>query len=110
MMVDSILGADGILRTPVEHYDTLKDVEQDPYGARLSIQQQADEITRLRAQLAAAEADKLAAITKAVNEKLERALNSILFEAEAYREMGFLDAAQSLNMIAGDIFEMTEPE
>lgn len=55
-----IRGSDGVLRTPDEHYDTPRDVEQDPYGAHLAIHLQAAEIADLRAQLAAAEAEKMA--------------------------------------------------
>ena len=60
----NIRGTDGVLRTPEEHYDTQGAVEQDPYGAHLAIQIQAAEIADLRAQLAAAEADKLAAMER----------------------------------------------
>ena len=39
-MIDGLYvrGDDGVIRSLDEHYDTQKDVEQDPYGAWLAIQ------------------------------------------------------------------------
>ena len=46
-----VKGPDGVTRTLDEHYDTQKDVEQDPYGAWLAIQNQATRIAELEASL-----------------------------------------------------------
>ncbi len=46
-----IKGPDGIVRGLDEHYDTPKDIEQDPYGAHLAIQDLWEERERLRAAL-----------------------------------------------------------
>ena len=54
----NVKGPDGITRSLSEHYDGQKDVEQDPYGAWLAIQNQAARIEALEARVAAA--DKLA--------------------------------------------------
>lgn len=61
-----VIGPDGIRRTLDEHYDCQKDVEQDPYGAWLAIQN-LSEIARMvldlheRATAAEAERDALKA-------------------------------------------------
>lgn len=46
----NVKGIDGILRPLDEHYDGLKDVESDPYGAWLAIQNQAARIAELEAE------------------------------------------------------------
>ena len=51
-----VKGIDGILRPLSKHCDSKGDVEQDPYGAWLAIQNQATEIERLRARVAELEA------------------------------------------------------
>lgn len=45
-----VKGPDGVTRTLDEHYDTQKDVEQDPYGAWLAIQNQATRVAELEAK------------------------------------------------------------
>ena len=40
----TVLGPDGIKRGYGEHYDTMRDVEQDPCGAHQAIQKLADRI------------------------------------------------------------------
>lgn len=57
-----VKGVDGVIRSLNEHYDTLRDVDQDPYGAWLAIQNQADRIEALEARIA--KADALLRITK----------------------------------------------
>ena len=49
-----VKGIDGILRPLSKHCDSKGDVEQDPYGAWLAIQNQATEIERLRRTIDAA--------------------------------------------------------
>lgn len=49
----SVKGPDGITRSLSEHYDGMKDVEQDPYGAWLAIQNQAARIEALEQDLKA---------------------------------------------------------
>jgi NAD(P)H-dependent FMN reductase len=51
-----VIGPDGIMRSLSEHYDEQRDVEQDPYGAWLAIQNQADRIEELEARIAKADA------------------------------------------------------
>ncbi len=46
-----VKGPDGVTRNLDEHYDTQKDVEQDPYGAWLAIQNQAASIDELEAEV-----------------------------------------------------------
>jgi predicted enzyme involved in methoxymalonyl-ACP biosynthesis len=48
-------GVDGICPSYDEHYDTVKEVVADPYGAWDAIQKQANRIERLEAELIAAE-------------------------------------------------------
>jgi hypothetical protein len=48
------VGGDGIRRSFDEHYDTIIDVERDPWGAVLAINKQARRIEELEAALAAA--------------------------------------------------------
>ena len=43
----TVLGVDGIRRSFGEHYDTLKEVEQDPTGAMWAIHKQAERIEEL---------------------------------------------------------------
>lgn len=50
----TVLGVDGIRRSFGEHYDTLKEVEQDPTGAMWAIHKQADRIEELETQLSEA--------------------------------------------------------
>ena len=45
------VGADGIRRSFDEHYDTVMDVEQDPWGAMLAIHKQARRIEELEAEI-----------------------------------------------------------
>jgi len=46
-----VMGPDGIERDLNEHYDTMMDVEQDPFGAHEAIQNLWDERERLRAAM-----------------------------------------------------------
>lgn len=73
-----VRGIDGIIRSLNEHYDGQRDVEQDPYGAWLAIQNQAAEITRLRAKL-----EKADALADAVDSDIPRTIAKAL---RAYRE------------------------
>ena len=50
----TVLGVDEIRRSFDEHYDTIKDVEQDPTGAMWAIHKQADRIEELETKLAKA--------------------------------------------------------
>jgi len=50
----TVLGVDGIRRSFGEHYDTIREVEQDPTGAMWAIHKQADRIGELEAKLAKA--------------------------------------------------------
>jgi hypothetical protein len=45
------VGVDGIRRSFDEHYDTVRDVEQDPWGAMLAIHKQARRIEELEAEI-----------------------------------------------------------
>jgi hypothetical protein len=56
LMTDELteVGADGIRRSFDEHYDTFKDVEQDPTGAMWAIHKQAIRIEELEAAANAA--------------------------------------------------------
>ena len=47
----TVVGVDGIRRSFGEHYDTIKDVEQDPTGAMLAIYKQARRIEELEAEI-----------------------------------------------------------
>jgi hypothetical protein len=62
-MTDELIevGGDGIRRSFDEHYDTVIDVERDPWGAVLAINKQARRIEELEAALAAAYAVACAA-------------------------------------------------
>jgi hypothetical protein len=48
------VGGDGIRRSFDEHYDTIRDVREDPTGAMWAIHKQARRIEELEAALAAA--------------------------------------------------------
>ena len=48
-----ITGPDGVPRDPDEHYDSQRDVEQDPFGAHLTIQSLWEDNKRLRDALEA---------------------------------------------------------
>ena len=48
----AVIGVDGIRRSFDEHYDTIREVEQDPTGAMWAIHKQADRIGELEAKLA----------------------------------------------------------
>jgi len=50
----TVAGVDGICPSYDEHYDTVKEVVADPYGAWDAIQIQADRIEELEAKLAIA--------------------------------------------------------
>jgi 23S rRNA G2069 N7-methylase RlmK/C1962 C5-methylase RlmI len=50
----TVAGVDGIRRSFDEHYDTVKEVVADPYGAWDAIQEAADRIEELEAKLAKA--------------------------------------------------------
>ena len=50
----TVLGVDGIRRSFDEHYDTMMEVEQDPTGAYIAIQNQHARIEELEAKLAKA--------------------------------------------------------
>ena len=47
-----VKGPDGVVRTLGEHYDGMSDVEKDPYGAWLAIQNQSTRIEALEAESA----------------------------------------------------------
>ena len=66
-----VKGADGIIRSLSEHYDAQRDVEQDPYGAWLAIQNQATRIEALEARIA--KADALADAFEDFNAKIDKA-------------------------------------
>lgn len=48
----AVIGVDGIRRSFDEHYDTIREVEQDPTGAMWAIHKQADRIEELEVKLA----------------------------------------------------------
>ena len=45
------VGGDGIRRSFDEHYDTVRNVEQDPWGAMSAIHKQARRIEELEAEI-----------------------------------------------------------
>jgi hypothetical protein len=63
----NVRGTDGVLRDLSEHYDGMRDVEQDCYGAWLAIQNQHTRIKELEAKLAQA-VDAFAILEDALQE------------------------------------------
>ena len=65
----TVVGEDGICRSFDEHYDTIKDAEQDPTGAMWAIHKQADRIEELEVENKLLK-EQLAAIEEHGNEML----------------------------------------
>lgn len=75
-----VKGADGINRSFDEHYDTMMDVEQDPTGAFMAIQSQAERIKTLESAAMdrlVAEGQRCDAIVKARNDALREAADKL---------------------------------
>ena len=101
-----VLGTDGIFRSFDEHYDTMREVEQDPYGAWLAIQS----LTNLHQEEIAAEykrgywdgivwgnKDAIAALEKVKREAWNAAIDEVadIIEGE-YFEDGLADKIRAL--------------
>jgi len=90
-----VMGNDNVIRTLDEHYDGKKDVEQDPYGAWLAIQNQAARIEELKA-----ERDTLKAKLEAAVDILEKCPSFVWYEANVDDLLGEIDA--TLAKITGE--------
>jgi hypothetical protein len=81
----TVEGVDGICPSYDEHYDTVKEVVADPYGAWDAIQKQADRIEELEAKLAEVEAER--------DRQYDENVHRIVKEAEAEAKLAKLAGA-----------------
>jgi hypothetical protein len=77
----TVRGPDGVTRSLSEHYDGQKDVEQDPYGAWLAIQNLSARVAELEAENAelrarVEKAEAMAVALKVITEHYVRLANS----------------------------------
>jgi hypothetical protein len=81
------VGGDGIRRSFDEHYDTVIDVERDPWGAMMAINKQAIRIEELEAALAAAyAASALSSVWSYLGVKDQTACMHALEELKKHKE------------------------
>jgi hypothetical protein len=82
------VGGDGIRRSFDEHYDTVRDVEENPTGAMWAIHKQAVRIEELEAALAAAcAASALSSIWSYLGVKDQTACMYALEELKKHKEI-----------------------